>query len=212
MLLTGALGVALVVGCAPRLPEADGATAAPPAGAPSAGSASDRAASPSSVPPAREGKTARSERVRFVPRRLQLPGDAAADVVPARTVAGVLEVPEDVQQVGWWDGSAYTNDPFGSTVIAGHVDSDQGFGFFARLLLLERGDVLTVSSGQHRLSYRVSGVRAVDRSALATDSAAFDQSGDHRLVLITCTGRYDRSRGGYEQNLVITAKPIGSAR
>jgi hypothetical protein len=33
--------------------------------------------------------------------------------------------------VGWWDGSSYVGDPFGPTVIAGHVDVlDRGVGFF----------------------------------------------------------------------------------
>ena len=37
--------------------------------------------------------------------------------------------------MGWWDGSARAGEPFGSTVIAGHVDSaTEGIGFFARLL------------------------------------------------------------------------------
>lgn len=168
--------------------------------------------SPSSIGPAREGKTAKSERIRFAPQRLELPGRASADVAKASTVDGQLKVPEDVERVGWWDGSAYVNDPFGHTVLAGHVDSKQGYGFFARLLLLEVGDVVTVSSGQHRLSYRITGATSVARSALATDSQAFDQTGDHRLVLITCTGNYDRDRGGYDQNLVVTGTPIGTAR
>ena len=34
----------------------------------------------------------------------------------------------------------------------------------------------------------------------------------HRLVLITCTGAYDASRGGYADNLVVTALPIGLAQ
>ena len=46
----------------------------------------------------------------------------------------MLRVPENVRHVGWWDGSAYAGDPFGTTVIAGHVDSaSEGLGFFARL-------------------------------------------------------------------------------
>ena len=32
-------------------------------------------------------------------------------------------MPQNVRHLGWWDGGAYAGDPFGSTVIAGHVDS-----------------------------------------------------------------------------------------
>jgi LPXTG-site transpeptidase (sortase) family protein len=98
-------------------------------------------------------------------------------------------------------------------VIAGHVDSNTGgIGFFARLLGVKVGDVVTLRAGPRRLSYRIYKVQTVDRQALATESRAFDQKGDHRLVLITCTGDYRRDRGGYESNLVVIGKPIGLAR
>ena len=149
----------------------------------------------------------------FVPTEVVLPGSARAVVQPAETVDGVLKVPENVRHVGWWDGSAFAGDPFGSTVIAGHVDSaSEGVGFFARLLKIKIGDVVTVRDGEHRQSYRVTSVQTVAKRALASDSQAFDQRGNHRLVLITCTGTFRRDRGGYDNNLVVIAKPIGLAR
>ena len=142
-----------------------------------------------------------------------LPGGARAPVQPAVTVDGQLQVPENVQHVGWWDGSAYAGDPFGRTVIAGHVDSANGSdGFFVRLKRIKQGDVVTLRAGERRLSYKITAVQVVARQALATDSQAFDQSGAHRLVLITCTGDYRRDRGGYESNLVVIGKPLGLAR
>jgi LPXTG-site transpeptidase (sortase) family protein len=159
------------------------------------------------------GKLGRSERVTFVPEMLILPGSARAGVVSTATVEGRLKVPEDVEHVGWWDGSAYAGDPFGSTVIAGHVDSATGGnGFFAGLQRVKVGDVVTLRAGPRRLSYRIFQVRTVNRRALATDSEAFDQTGVHRLVLITCTGTFRRDRGGYESNLVVIGRPLGLAR
>ena len=149
----------------------------------------------------------------FVPETVVLPGGVRAAVKPATTVDGELRVPENAQHVGWWDGSAYAGDPFGRTVVAGHVDSASGdAAFFARLWRVQVGDVVSLRDGSHRLSYRVSAVQTVARQALATDSRAFDQSGPHRLVLITCTGDYRRDRGGYESNLVVVATPLGLAR
>jgi LPXTG-site transpeptidase (sortase) family protein len=171
------------------------------------------AASMEPVPSARSGVPAPSTRVRFVPASVVLPGGARAAVEPAQTVDTVLAVPENVRHVGWWDGSAYAGDPFGSTVIAGHVDSaTQGLGFFARLLRVQRGEVVTLRNGRHLQRYRVTSVRTVAKQALATTSAAFDQTGDHRLVLITCTGAYLPDRGGYQSNLVVIAEPVGAAR
>jgi LPXTG-site transpeptidase (sortase) family protein len=74
------------------------------------------------------------------------------------------------------------------------------------------GDTVTLRADSHWLKYRVTSVRKVAKKALATDSQAFQQSGPHRLVLITCTGSYHRDRGGYESNLVVVARPRGLAR
>lgn len=167
----------------------------------------------SSVAPARQGRPAASQRVQFIPEHLTLPGNADAAVHPAATVNGLLQVPENVRHVGWWDGSAYAGEAFGSTVIAGHVDSDtSGIGFFARLRRIKVGDTVTLRGDSHRLRYRVTSVKEVPRKALATNSQAFQQTGPHRLVLITCTGNFRRDRGGYESNLVVVAKPVGLAR
>jgi LPXTG-site transpeptidase (sortase) family protein len=134
-------------------------------------------------------------------------------VHPAATVDGVLRVPENVRHVGWWDGSARAGEVFGSTVVAGHVDSHtDGIGFFARLLRIRVGDTITLRGDNHRLEYRVTSVKKVARKALATQSQAFEQTGPHRLVLITCTGNFHRDRGGYDSNLVVVAKPLGRAR
>ena len=122
----------------------------------------------------------------------------------------MLKVPENVRHVGWWDGSARAGEAFGSTVIAGHVDSaTDGIGFFARLRRIKVGDTITLRADSHRLKYRVTSVKKVDKKALATKSQAFQQTGPHRLVLITCTGNFHRDRGGYDSNLVVVAKPWG---
>jgi len=147
-----------------------------------------------------------------VPQRLVLPGGANAAVLPATTVDGQLQVPA-ARRVGWWDGGAEAGDPFGSVVLAGHIDSkNEGLGFFARLLGVRRGEVVVLQGSGHTASYRVVSIVSVRKDALATKSGAFDQAGDHRLVLITCTGAYDASRGGYEDNLVVTAEPVGLAQ
>jgi LPXTG-site transpeptidase (sortase) family protein len=211
--LAGAVSAVLLVGWLAGCGSAAGSTIdRPQAGSRTATVGAPEEGQPGPVPSARVGKPGRTERVHFVPELLVLPGKAEAPVQPAATVDGQLQVPENVQHVGWWDGSAYAGDPFGRTVIAGHVDSTSGAGFFARLLRVRTGDVVTLRAGAHRLSYKITSVQTVPRRALATDSQAFDQSGAHRLVLITCTGDYRRDRGGYESNLVLVGTPLGLAR
>jgi len=202
-----------VVGCAGQAGSAASRISpAPTPGQVAPGEVASAAPSPSPAG-VRTGRPARSTRVRFVPETLTLPGNARAAVQPAATEGGELRVPEDVGHVGWWDGSAYAGDPFGATVVAGHVDSaTDGIGFFARLLRVRVGDQVSLSGEGHHARYRVVAVESIAQDALATHGQAFDQRGRHRLVLITCTGRYLPERGGYDQNLVVIAEPVGRAR
>ncbi|WP_427886249.1 class F sortase [Kribbella sp. GL6] len=170
-------------------------------------------ATATSVPPGQIGTPAPSQRVRFVPQLVVLPGGSHASVLTATTVDGLLQVPAKAQNVGWWDGGAEAGDPYGSVVLAGHVDTKtEGLGYFARLRDVRPGEVVVLRGSGHTAAYRVVSVAAVRKDALATTSGAFDQTVDHRLVLITCTGAYDASRGGYQDNLVVTAVPTGPAQ
>ena len=48
----------------------------------------------------------------------------------------------------------------------------------------------------------------VDKQALASDSQALDQTGPHRLVLITCSGQWRPELRSYDSNLVVVAQPV----
>jgi len=157
----------------------------------------------------RQGTIPVNAPVRFVPGSIELSSGNSAMVEPEKTVAGVLQIPADIRNVGWWDGSAYAGDPFGSTVIAGHVDSrQQGLGFFAELLLMQVGDLVTLRSDDHVMTYRVVSTTLIDKEALASQSQALDQHGPHRLVLITCSGRWLPEIRSYESNLLVVADPV----
>ncbi len=198
--LAAALLATSVASCAPN-----DASAGQAGGTQSSGP--DRA---TGAPPARQGREAASSRVRFAPDRLELPDGTVAPIDPAVTVRGVLRVPESVERVGWWDGGAFAGDPFGATVVAGHVDSSrQGLGAFAALLDVRPGEQVVLEGEGHRAVYEVTSVDQVDKDALATSSDAFGQLGTHRLVLITCTGAFDPQRRSYDQNLVVVAAPVG---
>ena len=36
----------------------------------------------------------------------------------------------------------------------------------------------------------------------------FAVDGQHKLVLISCGGYYDRNNGGYQDNVIVTAEPL----
>jgi hypothetical protein len=157
---------------------------------------------------AREARPAAGD-TRFVPERIDLPGGAYTAVIPVATVGNELVVPEDPTKVGWWDGSSYVGDPYGSTVIAGHVDVfDRGIGFFVRLWNIELGERVVLSAGDVRQAYKITVVRQVPRTDLVNDEQAFDIGGPPRLVLITCAGEFRPERGGYSRNLIVVAHPV----
>jgi len=205
MLVLALVLIAILTGCDhPTPPGENGSAGTPrPAAAPAA---------PTPIPQAREGRPAKSTRIRFQPAEVVLPGGAKAPVDPVGTVDGELKVPDDPQRVGWWDGSANAGDPFGNTVIAGHIDSaEEGIGYFAGLRTVKKGDVVSVRAGSHRQRYQVTKVQSISKLALADDTRAFDQTGRHQLVLITCTGIFRPERRSYDDNLVVTARAVGLA-
>jgi hypothetical protein len=143
------------------------------------------------------------------PVEVMLPSGARLPVLPAATSrAGVLQVPEDIGRAGWWDGSSRIGDPFGSIVVAAHVDSfTQGIGKFAELLDMHPGDEVQLDSADMRQMFRVVWAHLEPKTSLATDSRVFAADGGGRLVLITCGGAYDPDLGGYLDNMVVIATP-----
>jgi LPXTG-site transpeptidase (sortase) family protein len=161
------------------------------------------------VATAREARRADTDPGRFVPERIALPGGVYAAVVPVATAGRELVIPEDPGKVGWWDGSSYVGDEYGSTVIAGHVDSlDRGIGFFFRLWNARVGERVVLSAGTERQAYRITALRQVPRTDLVDDEEVFAVDGPPRLVLVTCAGEFRTDRGGYSRNLVVIATPV----
>lgn len=183
-------------------------TSPPPAASPTTDAAGT---SGGEVPSAQIGGTPASQTRIAVPTLLTLPSGAAVPVDPAGVdPVGALSVPADPARVGWWTGGAQVGEPFGSVVIAGHIDSRRyGVGQMAALRDVVPGDVVTAGAPDVSVAYRVESVVLIAKADLSADSELFDQEGPHRLVLITCDGEYDRSTGRYADNLVVTAVPAG---
>ena len=161
------------------------------------------------VATASEARPAAGDTPRFIPERIDLAGDESAAVVPVATVGRELVVPEDPGRVGWWDGSSYVGDPYGSTVIAGHVDVvDRGLGFFFRLWNIKVGERVVLRAGHLQQAYKITAIRQVARTDLVDDEEVFDIGGPPRLVLITCAGDFRADRGGYSRNLIVVARPV----
>lgn len=120
---------------------------------------------------------------------------------------GVLVPPEDPAEAAWFTGSAVPGDT-GPSVVIGHVDSRSGPGVFARLDELDPGDRIEVLRSDGRaVDFRVVDVVLVDKDEFPTD-LVYGPVPVPELRLITCGGDFDRARGHYVGNVVVTAVPL----
>jgi hypothetical protein len=140
--------------------------------------------------------------------RVEVPGaglDAAVRPVGVDE-AGQMALPADPAVLGWYRHGPAPGEGTGSAVLAGHLDSRRyGLGPLVGLREVQRGDVVRVTSQEGARRYTVVDVRRYDRQALPEE--LFARSGRELLRIITCGGEYLPDRGGYQQNLVVTAVP-----
>ena len=145
----------------------------------------------------------------FVPQFLVLPSGRLAPVDGAGIAEdGSLVVPPDPARVGWWTGGAEAGDPYGSVVLAGHIDSRRyGIGVLAELVQAKPGQLLVIRSTTRSLRYRISVIRQISKASLRSETDVFSQEVSPRLVLVTCGGRYNPVKHEYDDNLVVIAMP-----
>lgn len=145
------------------------------------------------------------------PRRISIPSVDIAMPVGATGVArdGQMELPDDPRRIGWYRFGALPGDDRGSAVLGGHVDSERyGSGPLARLASVREGARITVTASDGtRIRYEVTSVERIQKAALPVDRL-FDPDVAHRLVIVTCGGRFLPDAGGYEDNIVVIATPV----
>jgi hypothetical protein len=132
-------------------------------------------------------------------------------IVPTGIAAdGQMELPADPARIGWYRFGPSPTSRAGSVVLGGHLDSrEYGVGPLVRLYRTKPGDPIELRLADGTIQrYRTEAVRDVAKQALALD-AIFDRGGPRRLQIVTCGGEYLPDRGGYQDNLVLTAVPAG---
>ena len=144
------------------------------------------------------------------PALLTLPSLRVTAVVqPVSSADGVLAVPEDPAQVGWWSAGARPAAANGSTVIDGHIDSAVlGEGALFRLAELEPGDPVEVRSTTGTVVHYQVQARRVYEKSQGLPAEVFDQEVTPRLVLISCGGPFDSEARTYPDNIVVYAVPV----
>nr|WP_274387857.1 class F sortase [Salsipaludibacter albus] len=119
---------------------------------------------------------------------------------------GSLQVPEDFDLAGWYaDGPAPGDAEAPPAVIVGHVDSTTGPAVFHRLRELVVGQRVDVTREDGSVAvFRVRDTVQYPKAALPTDEVYATRS-PSELVLITCSGAFDRAARSYLDNFVVTA-------
>jgi hypothetical protein len=134
--------------------------------------------------------------------------DAAVDPIGVAP-DGQLDLPEDVDRVGWYRFGPVPGGA-GSAVLAGHVDDQaQGLGALGPLREAAPGDDVQVTDATGATTrWRVVGRELVDKPDLPL-GALFGRAGPPRLVLITCGGPFRPELRSYRDNVVVVAEPAG---
>ncbi len=119
--------------------------------------------------------------------------------------SGALEVPDGVDETGWWTGGPEPGEQ-GPAVIAGHVDSTRGPAVFYRLGELQPGDVVSVvRTDGTRVDFTVQRIEQHAKAEFPTESVYAPTTGAE-LRLVTCGGAFDRSSGHYVDNVIVFAE------
>jgi sortase family protein len=143
------------------------------------------------------------------PGTIRLPGGGTAAMVRQGLGPGnTLPVPSNIGQAAWW--GAALDAVSGASVFAGHVNWRGATGPFAELWNERIGGVVTiVDSAGKTAQYRISQLVTVHKDDLAARADdLFGQAGAHRVVLVTCGGRWVGGSDGYEENRVVIADPV----
>lgn len=161
---------------------------------------SSKAEAPESSTSAKAKRTAK-------PGTVNLPRGGTAKLVRKEVDnSGTLPIPDALDEATWW-GAGIGSD--GAMLLSGHVNWKGKVGPFNELWQSKRGDVAVVADKKgHKQRYKVSDVVTLNKQKLAKHAKRlFGQQGKHRLVLVTCGGRYVGGEDGYEENRIVIAQP-----
>lgn len=121
-----------------------------------------------------------------------------------------VEVPSDPDRAGWFRRGTVPGS-LGSAVILGHVDSVDGPAVFSGLASLTTGARVTVTLDNGSVvTFEVRSVTTYDNEAFPARKV-YGSHGRRELNLVTCGGAYDATRGGYQANVVVNARWLGTA-
>ena len=143
------------------------------------------------------------------PRMLAVPRLGVKMPITAVTVddKGAMALPDRPTEIGWYAYGPRPGSARGSAVLGGHVDSrEYGVGPLVALKQLRREDDIVITTNRGTERFRVITIRLIGKRDLDLRDV-FTREGKPLLRILTCGGTYRRS-GGYQANVVVTARPV----
>ncbi|MFI5530053.1 class F sortase [Kitasatospora sp. NPDC051853] len=201
VLTAGAVAVAVLVG---GWLVHDGSTTAAPPPQPPAADVAAPSPSPSASLPAYAPALPPSP-----PSRIRIPAikvNAPVTGVGLDAAGHLTSPPMAERNLAGWYRDAAAPGAAGTAVLLGHVDNRTGPTVFHQLGLLRRGDTVEITRKDRRTAvFTVTDVRTHPKSAFPTQTV-YASTGNPELRVLTCGGHFDRKNGGYDSNVVVSAR------
>ncbi|MFF2091177.1 class F sortase [Paenibacillus sp. NPDC058174] len=143
----------------------------------------------------------------IVPVELFIPAiQLQAQIEPVSVLEnGQMDIPQSTDKVGFLSTGTLPG-ALGNAVMDGHVDSYTGPAVFFKLKRLKPGDEVLIRNKSGRvLQFNVESVETF-KTADAPVQKIFGPADGAHLNLITCTGKYSRSKKEHEARLVVFTK------
>ncbi|MEC0180324.1 class F sortase [Paenibacillus peoriae] len=143
----------------------------------------------------------------IIPHKIDIPAVRIHSIIEpvAYLENGQMGVPGNTDRVGYLSTGILPG-AAGNAIMDGHVDTYTGPAVFYPLKKLKRGDYVYVTGdGGCKLQFVVESVKFYLTSE-APIQTIFGPTEEHRLNLITCAGRYSRSKKEHEGRLVVFTK------
>ena len=129
----------------------------------------------------------------------------APSVTVGLTNQNAVDVPQQLSDVAWFNGSALPGKP-GVTFIVGHYAAGYG-GVFDNLTKIKDGDIIEVSDADNKIfKYKVSQKTTQKVADINMDNLLNSSPGENKLVIMTCAGSYIAQN--YTDRFIVTATPV----
>lgn len=122
---------------------------------------------------------------------------------------GSMVLPK-ASQVTQWDEGSTVNSTEGVMLIAGHVSYNGDKGSLYDLHLVNVGEMAFVTDSEgNRQAFQMQSRDVIQKTDLP--DYIFEQTGDKRLILVTCGGKVVKQSNGsyrYDSNVIVTFVPV----